>query len=117
MGFQILAFDGETAGDRQPGPAQPAPQRERPLAHQHGAVEFGPVAVYLEAGHQPGEGHHVGVGLHLPLQQVQFTVQQGRGQGAIEAGIGRDDPLQGAHLGDEGSKGRQLEIVKLELTR
>ena len=55
------------------------------------------------------------MGLHFPIQQVELAKQQRRGQGTVEAGIGRDDPLQGAHLGDERGEGGQLEVVKLEL--
>ncbi len=70
----------------------------------------------LEAGHQLGQGHHVGVSLHFTVTQVELAKQQGRRQGAVETGIGGDDPLQGAHLRDERREGIELEVVKFELT-
>ena len=100
MRLQILTLNGETAADRHLGPAEPAAQRQRPLAHQHGAIELGAVALDLEAGHQLGQGHHVGVSLHFTVTQVELAKQQGRPQGAVETGIGGDDPLQGTHLRD-----------------
>ena len=53
------------------------------------------------------------MGLHLPFQQVQLAVQQGRGQGAIERASAEMIPAGKAHLGDEGAKGRQLRSSNL----